>query len=102
MVVLSLSGAAEAYTYNANYSTTITGIYTYAETSEIVFSVANMPTGTNCAGPFFAIAPNVPTEQKQMMYSWLALAYAMKETVNIGYDGVTCYNGTWFWVARVG
>lgn len=101
-LILVLSNSALA-AYNANMSGVLTGVYVYADGDYIYLRLNNQPTSHPACNPsYFVIAADVPQQRKQMMLSRLLTSYALKESINIGYDSTGgCADG-YIRVHRVG
>lgn len=85
-------------TYDSNTAGRISGVLTYDD-GHFLISLSPMPAGP-CANYFIVLA-EVPADGRQALLSRALTAYSKGESVNIGYDGVTCVNG-WFRVHRIG
>lgn len=68
----------------------------------ILFKVDNMPAIPGCRGDLLIIPGDASMDMRHQILSRLLLAYSTKETVNIGYDGITCGPGGYILVYRVG
>jgi hypothetical protein len=91
------------YTYNNNViADRIVSVITYAHDNSILFNIPNMPQIPGCAGHYFVITPDLPTDNRQQLLSRLLVAYSSKEAINIGYDGQTCNSIGYIVVFRVG
>jgi len=83
--ILATGGEAFA-SYYANMSGQLEGFYTYADGDYIYLRLVNQPTThSGCNPSFFVIPETVPPDRRKAMLARLALAYALKEPVNIGY-----------------
>lgn len=88
--------------YNNNISGQLDSVLSYAEHDVILLRLKNQPTHPLCNSQYFAIPDTVPADRRKLMFARLSLAYAMKESVNIGYDSTgDCAHG-YMRVHRVG
>jgi hypothetical protein len=89
--------------YDANMAGELEGFYVYAESDYIYFRLKNQPASHNGCNPaYFVIPATVPVERRKAMLVRLSLAYALQESVNIGYAANgDCANG-YINVHRVG
>jgi hypothetical protein len=72
--------------YDANMSGYLEGFYVYSDGDYIYFRLKNQPTSHNGCNPSYFVIPSaVPLERRKAMLARLSLAYAMQESVNIGY-----------------
>lgn len=104
MVFFTLCFSSSVFaSYNSNIKGELEGVYVYADGDYIYFKFVNQPTThKTCKPDYFVISHDVPMERRQMLLSRLLLAYASKETVNIGYDSEgDCAHG-YIRVHRVG
>lgn len=73
--------------YNDNLKGIIKHVGVYTDGDYIYITLENQPTAHSACKPnHFVITEEVPSERRAMILSRLLTAYAMKETVNIGYD----------------
>jgi hypothetical protein len=82
----------------------LSGVYVYTDGDYIYLRLKNPPAQElGCKANYFVIAEDVPYERRQMLLSRALMAYASKETVNIGFDntGDNCVHG-YVRVHRVG
>ena len=85
--LLSLVATASMAAYNANIEGELEGFAVYAEDDYIYFRLKNQPAShPTCNPAYFVIPATVPADRRKAMLARLSLAYALKETVNIGYD----------------
>lgn len=89
--------------YDANMRGVVKEVLLYTGGGYIYFTLENQPSShTSCNPGFFVIPDSVPNEIRQMLLSRLLTAYAMKESLNIGYDATgDCTHG-YITVHRVG
>ena len=89
--------------YNSNISGVLQGVYVYSDGDYIYFRFEDQPSShPGCNPTYFVIHGSVPENRRNAMLSRLLTAYAMKESVNIGYDAQgDCSNG-YIRVHRVG
>lgn len=94
-VMLYLLTAAANAQYNSNMRGVILGVFVYTDTDAIYLKLTNQPTvHPTCNSDYFVIDASVSYERRQMLLARLLSAYAMKETVNIGYDNAgDCADG---------
>lgn len=95
--------SASAY-YNANFAGELEGYYIYADGDFVYLRLKNQSSVPGvCNTTYFVIPETVPADRRKMMVARLSVAFAMKETVNIGYDaeGGDCVHG-YLRVHRVG
>lgn len=65
----------------------IENLAVYTEGDYIYIKLENQPAShPGCNPGFFVIAEDVPESRRQMLLSRLSMAYALKESINIGYD----------------
>lgn len=88
--------------YNANVRGRIDQLITYVGDATILFTIDPMPAAPQCGSRYFRIAPTLPLEMRQQVFSRLMAAYTSREQVNIGYDGQTCSQEDFIVVYRVG
>jgi len=102
-VALMLVALSSGATYNANMTGQLEGVWTYADSDQIYFRLLNQPAShPGCSPIYFVIPASVPLDRRKMLYARLMVAYATKETVNIGYDNQgDCADG-YIHVHRVG
>jgi hypothetical protein len=98
--------AATAHaTYNSNLAGTVTSIATYTN-GMVLFSLANQPTSNgSCNATNFEVdvSDTVSDAAFNRMYARLAEAYALGETVNVGYDNTgSCAISGYIQVYRIG
>jgi hypothetical protein len=94
--------AVQAY-YNANMSGVVSDFWAYADADHIYFRLQNQPTShPGCNPSYFVIDGALPLERRKAMWQRLALAYALKEPVNVGYDNAGDCASTYLRVHRVG
>jgi hypothetical protein len=90
LVILAASIAASTLasaSYDANMTGQLEGFYVYADGDYVYFRLKNQPTSHNGCNPaYFVIPSTVPADRRKAMLARLSLAYAMQETVNIGYS----------------
>ena len=101
--VLAIYSSLSMATYNANMSGVLTDVITYTDADYIYLKLDNQPTShPNCNPSFFVIATDVSLQMKQMLLSRLLTAYALNESVKIGFDNAgNCAHG-YIRVHRVG
>lgn len=87
---------------NANSVHRVTEVLTYTYDTTILFRVDNMPSIAGCRGDLLVIPGDASMDTRHQILSRLLLAYSTKETVNIGYDGITCGPVGYVLVYRVG
>jgi hypothetical protein len=89
--------------YNANMVGVVAAYWSYTEHDAIYFVLRNQPsTHPACNPAYFVVPGTVPPDRRKMIFARLALAYAIGETVNVGYDGTgECASG-YIQVHRVG
>lgn len=89
--------------YNANMSGELAHVAVYTDGDYIYLTLKNQPKShLGCDPSYFVIPESVPADRRKMLLSRLLSAYAMKETVNIGYDNKgDCVHG-YIRVHRVG
>jgi hypothetical protein len=72
--------------YDANMVGQIEGFYVYADGDYVYFRLKNQPVSHNgCSPHYFVIPSTVSADRRKAMLARLSLAYAMQETVNIGF-----------------
>jgi hypothetical protein len=81
--------------YNANIQSELKHVGVYTDGDYIYITLKNQPsTHPTCKPNYFVVADDVPEQRRQIILSRLLAAYAMKETVNIGYDNAgSCAHG---------
>lgn len=89
--------------YDANMSGQLEGFYVYTEADHIYLRLKNQPTNHAGCNPYFFVVPGtVPADRRKAIIARLSLAYALGESVNIGYAANgDCANG-YIQVYRVG
>lgn len=103
LCILSLASMGASAQYNANMTGVIKNLITYTDGDWIYLRLENQPaTHSKCNPSYFVIANDVPEPRRQVLLSRLMLAYASKESVNIGFDNsVDCAHG-YIRIHRVG
>lgn len=96
------SPSSAANQYNANSVHRVTDVLTYTYDTTILFRVDNMPAIPGCRGDLLIIPGDANMDSRHQILSRLLLAHSTKETLNIGYDGITCGPGGYIMVYRVG
>lgn len=71
--------------YNSNHKSELSGVFVYSGSDHIYVTLKSKP-ATSCNNTYFVIDNTVQENRRQMLLSRLLLAFASKETVNIGYD----------------
>ncbi len=101
-IVVFFTSTIACAAYNANHSSVITGVFVYTDTDDIYITLKNKPEA-KCNNTYFVISSSVPEVRRQMLLSRLLLAFASKETTNIGFDAQegACVSG-YVRVHRVG
>jgi DNA phosphorothioation-dependent restriction protein DptG len=62
------------------------GFWVYSYSDQVYLRLKNQPTShAGCDPSYFVIPPTVSADRRKAMLARLSLAYAMRETVNIGY-----------------
>jgi hypothetical protein len=100
-VGLTLQNASAIY--NNNIAGQLDSFWSYADGDYIYFKLKNQPTTHPLCSPLYFVIPDtVPADRRKLMFARLSLAYAMRESVSIGYDSVgDCAHG-YIRVHRVG
>lgn len=88
--------------YNSNTTHVVSEVLNYYADRTILFRSQNMPNIPNCSGQYFVIPAEGDDVARAQLYSRLLTAYASKESVNIGYDGVNCGPSGYIMVYRIG
>jgi hypothetical protein len=103
ILMAAAAGPASAQNgYNANVRGRIDQLITYVEDGMVLFTISPMPATPQCGAPYFRIAPTLPLDMRQQVFSRLMAAYTSREEVHIGYDGQTCAPDGYIKVYRVG
>jgi hypothetical protein len=72
--------------YDANVAGELDGFYVYSDVDSIYLRLKNQPTSHNGCNPsYFVIPSTVPADRRKAMLARLSLAYALGETLNIGF-----------------
>ena len=82
--------------YDANFSGKITHVLTYPGSTQILIKVKGQPTShpTCTTLDYLSIAPDISNESRSLVMSRILSAYAIGESVNIGYDKTAgCVSG---------
>lgn len=90
--------------YNSNMRGELEGFYVYSDGDYIYFRLKNQPTSHGFCNPYYFVIPEtVSSDRRKAMLARLSLAFALKESVNIGYDSMgNCAHGGYIRVHRVG
>jgi hypothetical protein len=91
-------------TYNSNITGVVDSVMTYSNDDGIYFHMSNQPTnGNGCNAAYFEIDAAVSADRKKAMLARLLTAYAMHDTITVGYDGTGgCTSGGMLQVYRIG
>jgi len=102
-LAITLASTAAMAGYDANIMGELDSVAVYTAEDSIYVVLKNQPTSHAVCNPaYFVIPPTVPADRRKALLARLSLAFALKESVNIGYDSTGgCANG-YIYVWRVG
>lgn len=102
-VAVGVLGVANA-AYDINANGQVGAIITYPNLAYVYVQLKNQPTSHPACNPaYFVIEETIPSDRRKFMLARLALAYALQENVNIGYDSQgNCSSGGYIPVLRLG
>lgn len=102
LMAASAGPASAQNSYNSNIRGRVDQLITYVGDATILFTIDPMPVTPQCGQRYFRIAPTLPLDQRQQLFSRLMTAYTTHEQINIGYDSQTCSQEDFIVVYRVG
>lgn len=99
-----LSGAVNAG-YNSNFLTQLEGVYVYSDMNHIYIKTstpAPLSANSTCSNKYIVVDGEISSDRRNAILSRLLLAYASKETINIGYDNAANCVGSYVRLYRAG
>ncbi len=90
LVLVMLAGTMPVSAgYDANMTGVIESVLTYSDASYVLFRLQNQPTSHPSCNPYyFALSDSLPGDRLSRLTARLLTAYALGETITIGYDSL--------------